>query len=223
MSFSDWTQNTSGFPTIAQDTGSPIIDAGSLRVSCLAEENASLVNEVVYTPGLLKGIMRSLFRVDSLTGPHICSYGISIFQSNVDIATGNNAYLFGVESDDDLSGNTVFFDKCVGSMNTRVERYYAGTPFTRIDETTIVALEIEWAYEPIVLGGTRFILREGHGTDIDFSNLVDLATIELYVGASPALLVTSAAEGLFVTANTGADSLVFFDVFADLTVIQSLT
>ncbi len=223
MSLSDWTQFVSGSPTIETSFSTPILDAGSLHISCLNAEKVLLLNTTVYTPGLLKGRMQSLFRVEDVTGADTYRYGFTLFQSAADITSSGSTYLCGIEVEQSTLLNTPFFDVCETNLDEGRTRYFTGTPFTRIEGTTIVALEVEWVYEPIVLGGTRFIFRKGHGTLTDFSNLATIATLELYPGAPVDLLTSSFGEGLFVGMGTGGDSLTFLDLTIDRTTIVSLT
>lgn len=223
MSLNDWTQFVSGSSTIETDFDTPILGTGSLRVSCIDTEKALLLNTTLYTPGLLKGRMRSLFRLDDVTGSNTYRYGFTLFQSAADITASGSAYLYGIEVEESELSNTPFFDVCGTRLDEGRTRYFAGTPFIRVNGTTVVALEVEWSYEPTLLGGTRFILREGDGTLTDFSNLTTLTTLELYPGASPTLLTVSSGEGLFVGMGTGVDSSTFLDLHTDYTTIVSLT
>lgn len=224
MAFLDWDRYTVGSPTVALNLATPIIDLGSLHLRCLATEKVLLLN-TLYSGGLTKGIMRSLFRVDAITGPDAYRYGFSLFQSSANITAAGYAYQFAIEAEQTLSSNTVVFDICTAGLDEVRTRYFSGTPFTRIEGTTIVALELEWAYEPVQLGGTRFILREGHGLNTDFSNLVQRQILEFYPGVGPGnppFLVTAGGDGLFVTGETTPDSTVLVDLNVDLTTIRSL-
>ena len=220
MSLTQWTQYVSGTPTVEINFVTPIADAGSLRIACSSGQKALLLS-TLYTLGLTKGRMRSLFRVDDVTGPDTYRYGFTLFQSIAGIIGTGYAYLFGIEVQSSMTMNTPFFDICTTGLDEGRTRYFTGSTFTRINGTTIVALEVEWAYEPTVLGGTRFILRKGHGTLTDFSNLVDIGTVELYPGQGVTpFLSTSAAEGIY---STGATTSTIVDVRVDSTKIIKLT
>src|SRR6266850_7515248 len=109
MSLSDWTQFVSGDPTIETNFSTPILDSGSLYVSCVDTEKALLLNTIIYTPGLLKGRMRSLFRVENVSGGETYHYGFTLFQSAEDITLSGSAYMYGIEVEDSTLSNVLFF------------------------------------------------------------------------------------------------------------------
>ena len=227
MALGNWTQYLVGSPTVEINTITPIYSIGSLRMSLLAQEKVLLVSNT-YTLGLTKGVIQSLFRVDGAEGTDPLRYGFTFFQSATDILASGSCYMYGIEITDPFNSDmlsTPFFDICIAGLDEGRHRYFSGTSFSSVDGYTIIALEVEWAYEPVLLGGTRFIFREGHGTLTDFSNLSDIGTVELYPGmgvSNPPLLTTSAAEGIF-SSGQSFDSSTFMDVNVDLTEIQSLS
>ena len=227
MALGNWTQYMSGVPIVEINTTTPIHSMGSLRISLLAHERVNIISNN-YSLGLTKGIIRSIFRVDGCEGTDPFRYGFTFFQSAVDIRTSGSCYMYGIEITDPFASDmlsTPFFDICTVGLDHGRHRYFTGTPFTSVDGYTIIALEVEWAYEPAILGGTRFIFREGHGTLIDFTNLSQIGTLELYSGmgiSNPPLLTSSYAEGLF-SSGESYDSSSFMDINVDLTTIQSLT
>ena len=222
MSLSNWTQYLLGTPTVEIDFPTPITDAGSLHIACAANQKALLLSQA-YTLGLTKGRMRSLFRIDTVTGPDTYRCGFTLFHSAADILLSGYAYLYGIAMRTSTSLTKAFFDICTTGLDTGRTRYFDGPSFSRVNGVTIIALEVEWAYEPTLLNGTRFILREGHGTLTDFSNLVTIATVELYPGmgiANAPFLPTSTAEGLYLSGGT-TSTLV--DIRIDDTKIVLLT
>lgn len=221
MGLGDWTQYISGTPTIAINTTTPIIDAGSLRIACDAGEKALLVSNT-YALGLVKGRMRSLFRVDNIVGGDPYRYGFTLFQTAANITTTGSAYLFGIESNSSTSANKAFFDTCTTGLDSGRTRFFEGTNFSRTNGVTIIALEIEWSYESVLLAGSRFIFREGHGTLTDFSNLVEIGRLHLYPGVGPTnppFLLTSAGEGVWATGSTAT----IVDIAVDRTTVVQLT
>ena len=221
MSLGNWTQYLVGTPTVEINLTTPIVDAGSLHLAFDSGEKALLVS-TLYTLGLTKGRMRSLFRVDTVTGLDLYRYGFTLFQSTTNITSTGFAYLFGVEIQASTLVNTPFFDICTTGLDAGRTRYFTGTNFSRTNGVTIVALEVEWAYEPVLLNGTRFIFREGHGTLTNFSNLVEIGRLQLFpgTGTNPAFLSTSAAEGIYCT---GGSSSTLVDINVDKTLIVQLS
>lgn len=221
MALSDWTQHVVGTPTVQIHTATPIVSAGSLQIASTTGQKALLLSNL-YTLGKVKGRIRTLVRLDAVNGTDTYRCGFTLFQSAANITSTGSLYTYGLEFQSSTLVNNVFFDACVSGLDAGRTRYFTGSTFSRTNGTTIIALEVEWAYEPILLGGTRFIFREGHGVLTDFSNLVEVGRFHLYpgTGSNPPLLTTSAGEGIF---SVGGLASTLIDVKFDRTTVVQLT
>jgi len=199
MSLSDWTQYTSGTPIVTISTTSPVVALASLKLDIGDADLVSLMNNN-YTLGLTKGKIRSLFRIDAWGGGSTYRCGFSFMHSAANVTgSGQACYLAGLESTNSTSNTHVVLKICTNGLDNGGTTLFTGTNFSRTHGTTLIAFEVEWAYEPSALGGVRIVLREGHGVLTDFSNLALVGQYVHFPGHAVSPRTTSAGEGLFAS------------------------
>jgi hypothetical protein len=170
MALSDWTvyKSQPGLG-VSIEVASPIVDIGSLRVGNAGEGsvlNLTNLASTLYAPGLPKGKMRSIFKIDSANRTHV---GFSYMQSTGDITPNTgNWYMATAQAD-------------AGQRRFRVERVNGGFGVGAVDVvlyagshpqwsfSTVFTMQIEWVIDIPGLGGVLHTLSTGTATD--FSDL----------------------------------------------------
>jgi len=200
MPYSDWeiTKTDSGLLAVL-DIISPLKDVGSLRIDnsdimasvdrCMASARLTSAHQ----RGVTKGRARTLvhFKTASYSSNGECGIGLYCMQNQADImASGGAAYMFTLSSYSPnhrwrlgkcTNGITGYFD--VTSLAAEIMTF---TPVTG----TTYAMELEWVYDAVELGGTLLVARAGEADD--FSDLQEI--YKLTDTSSP--LTTSIGEGL---------------------------
>lgn len=181
--FSAWTKY--GGLTSSINFVSPILGSGSLQMVGTGDSQMESNEDSLYTHGLQRGIIRSLFRVDAAgTGENLC--GISYLQSVQNMLTTGHGLFVGYKVVGSSSPNSsvvivaqTYGFSGSGGFSESPTTIYTSSAFTLTYGTTIGALQVEWELEPTVLSAIRIIISEGHGLLTDFSNLVPLTTLEI--------------------------------------------
>jgi hypothetical protein len=207
MSLDEWSIHNNGAVIVGVDPLNPIRESGSLRMRADSLNAANLVN-TTYVPGLIRGRMRMLIRVQALSGVNTYRAGFLFMQSDDDMANPGSvpgiAYSCGIRlsstnkryfihrEDNGLetaSGADVIFESSDFSI------FATGGPGVG----SLIPLEVEWKTETLLLGGILITLRGSlipNTTTTNFSNLTELGTVLI---TDPLLAITtSSAEGVFI-------------------------
>lgn len=202
---------------------SPIIGIGSL----LQSGSSSLVTMVEdnYTKGLSRGVIRELILPFEFLGSSEYDVGFFFMSNVVDLTLGSGkCYTFSINSDSDISNNRVRLQYHDAGLESTPSLIFSGPEFTREDSNGpyVIALEVEWVYEPTLLNGILIIMREGHSTEeriTDFSNLLEVGRVVIFE-EDPLFLGVSNAEGIYMDSRGGSGNVT---IVRDRTRISSLS
>lgn len=218
MALSDWTQYIIGTPTVEIENFTQIVGIGSLRQAGVDDVVAMVENN--YTRGLTRGRIRDLIRIDTWTGANEYNAGFFFMSSQDDITSGGEFYTCTLNSTSSISDTKVEIQYHSSGLSTSPSVLFSGPTFDREDtsDPLIIALEVEWVYEPTLLNGILIIVREGHDDSLtDFSNLSEVGRIIVFEEEA-FFIGTSNSEGIYMDSRTSGT----LDVIRDSTRITEL-
>jgi hypothetical protein len=220
MALSDWTLRISGSPVVGVNDFDPIFGIGSLEMSGNGEHLATLTNNTYSSLGLIRGKMRSLFRLDTWNGSSTYDTGFFFMASDADLTGGvGSCYTCSVRSDSSTSDTRINISYHENGIESTPLSLFQGSTFTRTNGVTLIALEVRWVLELGVLNGIHFLVREGHNAfTTDFSNLAPIFQGIVFDNEF-GFLTDSAAEGVYMDTRGSGD----LSVNLDRTSIISLT
>jgi hypothetical protein len=185
----------------------PMVGIGSL-VQRGVTSFISMVEEN-YTLGLTRGKIRDLIRPDKWEGSGVYDAGLFFMASQEDLTTAGACYTYSINSDSDEASTRVELQYHSAGIEETPLTLFAGPTFNRKPGAIplIIALEVEWVYEPTIIDGILIILREGHSLGIvNFSNLVEVTRLIIFE-PDPVFLGVSAAEGIYMDSRGAGGDL----------------
>jgi len=218
MALLDWTQYIIGTPTVEVENFTQLVGIGSLRQAGADEVVVMVENN--YTKGLTRGRIRDLIRIDTWTGANSYNTGFFFMSSQDDITSGGTFYTCALNSSVSTTDTKIEIQHHSSGLSTSPTVLFSGSTFDREDSIgpLIIALEVEWVYEPTILNGILIIIREGHDPSLtDFSNLSEVGRIIVFEEEA-FFIGTSSSEGIYMDAR----SLGTLDVIRDSTRITEL-
>ena len=211
MSLSNWTSVVGTGVTVLLEATAPIVGTGSLRINRSGSgASGSFTYPISLPTGLAKGRLQTLFQVPTITADNTSDQLASLFfmvstlSSPLTIAT---MYGFSAICRSSSPGPGVvgcMLGKATGSQN--VSNQLGSYSFPTIPPGTTIALQVDWAYDPLQFSGTQIKARYKIGNDflsmIEVFNIIDTS--------SP--YTTSVAEALGISTSIGPSTYsVLFD------------
>lgn len=219
MSLLDWTLYSVGSPDAEIDNSTQISGIGSLR-----QFGSNSMLEMVennYMKGLTRGKIRDLIRVDTCSGGGNYDAGFFFMGSHVDLTSSGTCYTYSINMTSVSSNTKVSLQYHDNGIESSPTVLYSGPTFDRNDSggPLIIALEVEWVYEPSLLNGILITMREGHDPSlIDFSNLSEISKVIIFQ-EEVFFLGSGASEGIYMDSRDSAGDL---DIKRDKTIIYDL-
>ena len=218
MALSDWTQYIIGTPTIEIENFTQLVGIGSLRQA--GTDDVIVMVENSYTRGLTRGRIRDLIRIDMWSGAGDYNAGFFFMSNQDDITSGGTFYTCALNSNNLTTDTKVEIQYHSSGLSTSPSVLFSGSTFDREDSIgpLIIALEVEWVYEPTILNGILIIIREGHDSSLtDFSNLSEVGRIIVFEEEA-FFLGTSSSEGIYMDSRVSGT----LDIIRDSTRITEL-
>lgn len=219
MALLDWTQYIVGTPTVEIENFTQIVGIGSLRQA--GTEILSTLVENNYTRGLTRGKIRDLIRIDTCTGGSDYDAGFFFMASQDDLTASGECYTVSINCSSTSANTRIELHYHSSGINASPTVIFSSDPFDRDDTAgpLIIALEVEWVYEPTLLNGILITVREGHDPSLtDFSNLSIIGKTIVFE-EDPFFIGTSSSEGIYVDSRGSTGNL---DVIRDSTRITEL-
>lgn len=210
MAFTDWDFYTTGFSSssIGIDTGSVLVDAGSLRVVGSGAGVGTWAGHLDsnFTKGFTSGRIRTVFRSHS-SGSGVVSFFLYFMASQLDITSGGSCYYVNcTHASSALQLRKTTSGGVPGSF-TNLQTITGGTNgIAYSNSINPVAVEVTWFGGPVanaVFGGTRIQIRAMEGT----TAFTHMGAAAVFVDTSSPL-TTSVAEGIGgFSSNLGVGSV----------------
>lgn len=179
MALIDWVRYSTANATSFLDVSTPVLGAGSLAMisnTTTAADRAVAAHLISgYARGNIKGIMRSLIRIDRTLSSNFTSDGPGFFFmcDNLDpTATSSNFYWVGLRVDNQMD---VIIHKGeaedLSSMNWETNNIADSVVNVSVNVGDIIPFQVEWNADGSNIGGVRIIVSRGPVNDTDFDNL----------------------------------------------------
>jgi hypothetical protein len=219
MALLDWTQYIVNTPTVEIENFTQIVGIGSLRQA--GSEVLSTLVENNYTRGLTRGKIRDLIRIDTCTGGSDYDVGFFFMASQDDLTASGTCYTCSINCTSATANTKVELQYHSSGLSASPSVLFSSSSFDRDDSLgpLIIALELEWVYEPSLLNGVLITVREGHDSSLtDFSNLLEVGKIIVFE-EDPFFIETSSSEGIYMDSRGSSGDL---DIIRDSTRITEL-
>lgn len=222
MPFADHVFNKSDAGiTAVQDNSNPFL-SGALRMDNEGNEftpASNFVNEHLggsFAIGHTKGFIRTQMTISThlLQVTREGEYGIYFMASQLDITSTGSAYAFVLHVSTTFDWRLVEYSSGIGITGATVLE--SGSTFGDPGLGTQHAIEVDWEYDPVTIGGILIICRVS--PDKNFANMQDVYTRTI---SSP--LTTSLAEGLMFADLEGSNAFDLKRVYFDNTFYSNFT